>query len=147
MIAALYAVFTLALAPISYGPIQFRVSEALKVFVLLDPFYAFGIGLGTLIANINSPMVGPWELIFMPITDMVGGLIAWLLFRAVRRRSIFPSLLIYAITTGLSVGLMLAAFGLGIWYVAAIPVIVSELIILVVGGALLWKGFGWINQF
>ena len=33
IIAALYAVFTWGIAPISYGPIQLRVSEALKVVV------------------------------------------------------------------------------------------------------------------
>ncbi|HEY3424108.1 MAG TPA: QueT transporter family protein, partial [Negativicutes bacterium] len=31
MIAALYTALTIALAPVSYGPLQFRVSEALTV--------------------------------------------------------------------------------------------------------------------
>ncbi|HEX6988582.1 MAG TPA: QueT transporter family protein, partial [Bacillota bacterium] len=35
LIAATYAVITIALAPISYGPIQVRLSEALTLL----PFY------------------------------------------------------------------------------------------------------------
>ncbi|MBR0035651.1 MAG: QueT transporter family protein, partial [Synergistaceae bacterium] len=35
LIGALYAVLTISLAPISYGPVQFRVSEALTLL----PFY------------------------------------------------------------------------------------------------------------
>ena len=31
LFAALYAVLTIALAPISYGPLQFRVAEAMTV--------------------------------------------------------------------------------------------------------------------
>src|SRR5512140_3588178 len=71
IIGALYAVFTIGIAPLSYGPIQFRVAEALKVFVLFDPLYALGIGIGTFFGNLASPFVGPWELIFMPLTDIV----------------------------------------------------------------------------
>ena len=63
IIAALYCVLTVAIAPISYGFIQFRVSEVLKIFVLFDPLFAVGIGIGTFFANLASPYVGPWELI------------------------------------------------------------------------------------
>lgn len=145
IIAALYAIFTLALAPVSYGPIQFRVSEALKVFVLLNPLYALGIGLGTFIANLASPFSGAWDLIFMPLTDIAGGVMAWWLFRLMRRWSIFPPMVLYALTTGLSVGVMLAAFGMGVWYFAALPVIASEMLILMVLGSLLWRALKWVN--
>ena len=39
IIAALYAVITLALAPISYGAVQFRVSEIMVLLAFFDPFY------------------------------------------------------------------------------------------------------------
>jgi hypothetical protein len=35
IIAALYVVLTLGIAPLSYGVIQFCISEILKIFVLL----------------------------------------------------------------------------------------------------------------
>ena len=55
MIAALYAGITIALAPISYGPLQFRVAEALTLL----PFYireaVWGLFVGCLVANYFSP--------------------------------------------------------------------------------------------
>lgn len=133
VIAALYAVFTVVIAPLSYGPIQFRVAEALKVFVLFDPLYALGIGIGTFFGNLASPFVGPWELIFMPFTDMAGGLLAWWLFRLLRRRLPALPLAVYALTTSASVGLMLTALGTGGFWLLAGSVAVSELVIIIAG--------------
>jgi uncharacterized membrane protein len=142
VLAALYAVLTWGIAPIGYGPIQFRVSEALKVLVLFDPWLVLGIGIGTLLANLTSPFVGPWELAWMPFTDMVGGLIAWALYRFVlRRRWPVVPMAVYALTTGLAVGMMLWAFGLGGFWLLAGTVVISELIILVGGTPLVF----WIE--
>ena len=138
-IAALYAVFTVAIAPLSYGPVQFRVAEAFKAFVLFDPLYALGIGIGTFFGNLASPFIGPWELIFMPLTDMAGGLLAWWLFRLLKQRLPLIPLAIYAITTSLSVGLMLTALGTGVFWVLSGSVVISELVILIAGYPLiLW---------
>lgn len=143
ILAALYAVLTWGIAPIGYGPIQFRVSEALKVFVLFDPWLVLGIGIGTLLANLTSPFVGPWELVWMPFTDMAGGLLAWALYRFVlRRRWPVVPMAVYALTTGLAVGLMLWAFGLGAFGLLAGTVVISELIILVGGTPLMF----WIER-
>jgi len=138
IVAALYAVLTLALAPISYGPIQFRVSEALKVFVLLDPFLAVGIGMGTLFANLASPFAGPWDWVWMPFSDMVGGILAWAFYRYIlRERFAVVASALYAITTGAAVGLMLQAFGLGGFWELSALVAASELIILIGGTPLI----------
>lgn len=133
-IAALYALFTVAIAPISYGPVQFRLSEVLKVFVLYDPFLAFGIGIGTFFANLASPFAGPWDLVWMPLTDILGGLMAWALFNYLfRRHWMILAMVIYALTTGMSVGLMLAVLGLGGFWLMAASVSISETIILLAG--------------
>lgn len=142
--AALYAVLTLAIAPISYGPVQLRISEIFKVAVLLDPLFAVGIGLGSSIANVGSPF-GLLDIVYMPITDILGGLLAWWIFQRIGRRTIYPSMLLYAITTGVAVGVMLAMVGLGHWYILAIPITVSEAIILLIGGQVLWKSLKWLN--
>ena len=143
IVAALYAVLTWGIAPIGYDLIQFRVSEVLKVLVLFDPWLVLGIGIGTFLANLASPMVGPWELAWMPFTDMAGGLLAWALYRFVLRRR-WPAvpMAIYGLTTGLAVGLMLWAFGLGGFGVLAGTVAISELIILVGGTPLMF----WIEK-
>lgn len=52
LIAALYAVLTIILAPISYGPMQVRVAEALTVLPYLLPQAIPGLYFGCLAANI-----------------------------------------------------------------------------------------------
>ncbi len=133
VIGALYAVFTVSIAPLSYGAIQFRVAEIFKVLVLFDPLYAVGIGIGTFFGNLASPFVGPWELIFMPVTDMAGGVIAYFLFQFTRHRYPIIALVVYGITTSASVGLMLTALGVGGFWILAGSVAVSELVILIAG--------------
>ena len=133
IIGALYAVVTIAISPVSYGPIQFRIAEVFKVFVLFDPYTALGIGIGTFFANLASPFVGPLELIWMPLTDIAGGLAAWGLHRLLKERWPAVPLALYAATTGVAVGLMLHVLGMGgLLYLAAV-VTFSELVILVGG--------------
>lgn len=52
LIAAIYAVLTIILAPISYGPVQFRISEILVLLAFIDPIYIIGLTLGCLISNL-----------------------------------------------------------------------------------------------
>jgi uncharacterized membrane protein len=52
IIAALYAAITIILAPISYGPIQVRLSEALTVLPYITPAAIPGLFIGCLVANI-----------------------------------------------------------------------------------------------
>ena len=54
VIGALYAVLTMALSPISYGPLQFRVSEVLCILPYFMPFTAWGLFFGCVIANLVS---------------------------------------------------------------------------------------------
>ncbi len=134
ILAALYTIFTIGIAPLSYGPIQLRVAEFLKIIVLFDPVLALGIGIGTFFANLASPFVGPWELIWMPLTDMLGGVVAWFIYTHILRKHlpVIPAV-IYAITTGLAVGTMLTILGLGGFWLLSLSVIASELILLIAG--------------
>ena len=52
IIAAIYAVLCLVTQPISFGPIQLRVAEALTLLPFLFPEAVWGVTLGCLIANI-----------------------------------------------------------------------------------------------
>ncbi|MBL3539280.1 QueT transporter family protein [Aminivibrio sp.] len=51
LVAAAYAVLTILFAPISYGHIQVRISEALTVLPFLFPQAVPGLFIGCLIAN------------------------------------------------------------------------------------------------
>ncbi|GAA0086225.1 QueT transporter family protein [Clostridium sp. CTA-7] len=52
LVAAIYTVLTVVLAPISYGPIQFRLSEVLVLLAFIDPFYIVGLTVGCLLSNV-----------------------------------------------------------------------------------------------
>ena len=52
VIAAAYAALTIALAPISYGAVQFRVSEVLTIMPFLVPSTVTGIFVGCILANL-----------------------------------------------------------------------------------------------
>lgn len=54
MVAAIYAVVTILTAGVAYGPVQFRIAEALCVLPLFVPYTAWGVMVGCLIANLFS---------------------------------------------------------------------------------------------
>lgn len=70
IIAALYAALTLIFAPISYGPVQFRVSEALTMLPVFLPQAIPGLTLGCLIANLLGSAT-PWDIIFGTLATLL----------------------------------------------------------------------------
>ena len=72
-------------------------------------------------------------MIFMPLTDMAGGLIAYALYRVLRRKWAVVPAFVYAVTTSLAVAAMLSILGLGGFWLVTGSVLVSEAIILVAG--------------
>lgn len=55
LVAAIYAVITYVLAPISFGAVQFRLSEVMTLLAFIDPLYVPALTLGCAIANLFSP--------------------------------------------------------------------------------------------
>ncbi|MGL4346151.1 MAG: QueT transporter family protein, partial [Cellulosilyticaceae bacterium] len=70
VVAALYATLTVALAPISYGNFQFRISEILVLLAFFDPFYIGGLTLGCFIANLLGPN-GMMDVIFGTLATLL----------------------------------------------------------------------------
>ena len=56
LVAAIYAVLTLMLAPISFFSVQFRISEIMILLAFISPKYCPGLILGCAIANLFSPL-------------------------------------------------------------------------------------------
>ena len=128
LVAALYVVLTVAISPLSYGPVQFRVAEILKGLALFDPAFIMAFTIGNLLSNLTSPYVGPWELIFMPLANLVGASLCWLL-----RRWPYVGAAVYAAVITLAVATMLS-FVVGVpWWTLAWSVGISE-VVLIVGG-------------
>ncbi|BBL80826.1 membrane protein [Rubrobacter xylanophilus] len=138
VVGALYVVLSLAVAPIAFGPLQFRVGEALKPLVIKHPAVIPALGVGTVIINLFSPFAGVLELAFMPVVDMVGGALCWFVARAVG--GTFGSYLasfVYAVFTAAGVGVVLHVAA-GLPYLPSFAsVAASEVILLLAGNAVL----------
>ena len=73
VVAAAYAALTVALAPISYGAVQFRVSEALTVLPFLMPFTAWGLFAGCILANLYTGSVV--DILFGSLATLLAALL------------------------------------------------------------------------
>lgn len=73
IVAAAYAVLTMVLAPISYGAIQCRVSEALCILPYFIPGTAWGLFIGCAIANIMTGNI--IDIIFGSLTTLAAALL------------------------------------------------------------------------
>lgn len=69
---AAYAVMTIALAPISYGAVQFRLSEALCILPYFIPGTAWGLAAGCCIANLLTGNI--FDIIFGSLATLAAGL-------------------------------------------------------------------------
>lgn len=130
--AALYAVLTLSpgLNALAYGPVQFRLSEALMVFACVDPAAIPGLTIGTALGNLNSPML---------VVDVIFGSLLTLVAAALMHR-IGPrlvALLVPVIVNGLGVAAMLAVvLDLPFW-ASAVWVGAGETAVMATGGAVM----------
>lgn len=96
-IAAVYAVLTLVLAPVSMGAVQCRISEALTVLPLFTPVAIPGLFIGCLIANIFLGSV--YDVIFGSLTTLLA---AFLTYRF--RRNKLIAMLFPVVLNGVVVG-------------------------------------------
>lgn len=135
--AAAYVVATIALAPLSYGPLQFRVSELLKPLALVHPLFAVAFFVGNGLANLTSPF-GAWDFAAMPFVDCAAALLCWSL-----RRAPLVGLIVQAIviSVGVAVFPLYMGGGIPIWP-TVIWVAASELILLLSGYLVIWRKYG-----
>ena len=78
VIGGVYAALTVVLAPISYGPMQVRISEALTVLPYFTPAAIPGLFAGCLVANLISPYGLP-DLILGSLASLLAATLTWLL--------------------------------------------------------------------
>lgn len=100
MIAAIYSALTISLAPISYGPVQFRVSEALTLLPFYMPESIPGLFIGCVFSNF-------WGGYGLP--DMVFGGLATLIAAILTRKSrnIYLAALWPVVSNMIIIGIML----------------------------------------
>ena len=83
VIAAAYIVLTLPMAQFSFGPVQFRLAEALAVLAVLTPAAIPGLFLGCLLANtLNPQSLGLIDIVFGSLATLLSAWLTWRLTRS-----------------------------------------------------------------
>lgn len=134
---ALYVVLTLALAPLSYGPLQFRVSEMIKPLALFHPAFAIAFAMGNGIANLFSPF-GWYDWFLMALVDGGAALVCWWL-----RRWPWFAVTVQALIIAAGVALFPLGLGAGLPFLPTfVAVAIPQLILLLVGYGVIWRRYG-----
>ena len=108
MIAAVYTVLCLALAPFSYGAVQVRVAEALTLLPVFGPEYIVGVTLGCLLANVlGSTAI---DAVFGTAATLLAGICTYALRKKRVKGLALPASLPPVIFNALIIGFMIVTF-------------------------------------
>ena len=136
IIAALYAALTLGFQAISYGAVQFRVSEAMTLLPVLFPEAVAGLTVGCLISNLFNPLGAT-------IYDIVFGTLATFLAAMLTSRmrgNVWLKALPPVICNAVIVGLVLTyAYGIDVLWMNILTVGLGEAVVCYVLGVPLVK--------
>ena len=120
VIAALYVALTLVFAPISFGPIQVRIAEALCILPMFTPAAIPGLFIGCLIANfIGGGII--LDVVFGSLATLIGAALGYLLRR---NRWLVP---VPAVIANALIVPFVLRFGYGVVDVA-IPVLMIQIL-------------------
>ena len=71
VIAAIYVALTMAFQPISFGPVQFRISEALCILPFFTPAAIPGLFVGCFLSNLFCGAAG-LDIVFGSLATLIG---------------------------------------------------------------------------
>lgn len=97
VIAAVYFVLTIAVAPLSYGQIQMRVSEALCILPFFTPAAIPGLFIGCVFANLVGGF-GIIDIVFGSLATLIAAFITY----KIKNKWLLPlpSVIVNALTVG-----------------------------------------------
>ena len=131
VIAALYAALTLLLAPISYGNLQCRVSEAMTLLPMVLPPAIPGLFVGCLLANLLGGCT-VWDIVFGSLATLIAAIGTY----ALRKKPLLAALC-PVLSNGVIVGAVLSfVYKLPLW-LTMIEVAVGEVGAVIIGFAML----------
>lgn len=79
-IAAIYTVLTMVCMPIAFGPVQFRISEALCILPYFTPAAIPGVTVGCFLSNLLGT-AAPLDVVFGSLATLIGACGSYLLRR------------------------------------------------------------------
>lgn len=86
LIAAIYAALTIVLAPISYGALQFRISEVLCILPFFFPASAWGLFVGCAMANVMSS-AGMLDIVLGSLSTLLAGACTAAIGKSARKKA------------------------------------------------------------
>lgn len=132
LVAAMYAVLTIVIAPLAFGEIQFRFSEVLVLLCFYRKDYALALIVGCFIANLFSPM-GLMDIIFGTLATAAAVIPMYYM------KNIYLAALLPIVSNGIIVGTELTiAFGTPIW-LNMLSVAFGELVVVGIIGIIVFK--------
>ena len=124
VMAALYVVLTVVVAPVGFGPIQFRISEILVLLCFFRKDYIYSLIVGCFIANLFNPILETLvvDLIFGTLHTVISVIIISRM-KNIYLASLVPTLFMFII--GLELYFVL---GLPFW-ITTLTLMLSEFIV------------------
>lgn len=114
LIAALYAVLCMAFLSISFGDVQFRISEALTVLPLLMPEAVPGLFVGCLLSNLLGGY-GVMDIVFGTLATLAASALTC----SMRKLPAWIAVLPVVIVNALVVGYFVLHIGAGLPFLAS----------------------------
>jgi len=113
MIAAVYTAISMVLAPLSFGPLQIRIAEALTILPVLSFMPVWGLTLGCALTNFLGALsgvniLGFWDVLFGTLATLIAALLSYH-YRHIRFKGIpWLSALFPILVNGIVIGAELA---------------------------------------
>lgn len=145
LIAAMYTVLTVCLAPLSYGLVQCRLSEALTILAAFTPAAIPGLTVGCVVSNLiglssGANIAGALDVLLGPLAT---GIAAWLTWLLRNRRigglplwSTLPPVVLNALVIGTELAFVAPQFTVEMWVIEMGLVAAGQLVACVGGGLL-----------
>lgn len=136
VIAALYAALTLSFQAISYGAVQFRVSEAMTLLPALFPEAVPGLAVGCLISNLFNPMGATvYDVVFGTLATLMAAVLTCRIKGSVWLRALPP-----VVCNAVIIGLVLTyAYGIDLLWMNMLTVGIGQAVVCYVLGVPLIK--------
>jgi uncharacterized membrane protein len=134
IMVSLYVVLTLFLAPISFGPLQFRVANLLYGLIVIDPIFIPAMVFGVFFSNLASPFgILDWGV--MPFITLLGCLFAYGL-----KEYPWLGLSILAVVISYGVAFFPLGFGAGLPFLPTfLAILTTQLVSVPIGYYIIWN--------
>ena len=124
LIGALYFALTVAIPALSFGPLQFRLSEVLVLLAVIFPEAIPGLTIGCVLSNFFFSPYGIYDMVFGGVATLLGAVGTYLL-----RKNLFLAALPPILFNGFLVPIIWVLDGSDtVYIISALEIIVSEVL-------------------